>query len=302
MINLTHKNTLIVIAGPTGIGKTALAIDVAKHFNTEIVSADSRQFYKELKIGAAFPNRKELSAVKHHFIGNLSITDEYNVSKYEQDALQTLETIFTTQTTAVLVGGSGLYLDAVCKGIDELPDPDPELRESIKTLFYENGITALQSKLKLLDPEYYNQVDRDNPKRLMRAIEVCITTGKTYTSLRLSNPKPRNFNIVKIGLFTDREVMYWRINQRTDKMIKDGLIDEAFSLLSFRNYNALNTVGYKELFNYFDKTITLEEAIDKIKINTRRYAKRQLTWFNKDKEIIWIDINNIKNIYDVLNF
>jgi len=302
MINLTHKNTLIVIAGPTGIGKTALAIDVAKHFNTEIVSADSRQFYKELKIGAAFPNRKELSAVKHHFIGNLSITDEYNVSKYEQDALQTLETIFTTQTTAVLVGGSGLYLDAVCKGIDELPDPDPELRESIKTLFYENGITALQSKLKLLDPEYYNQVDRDNPKRLMRAIEVCITTGKTYTSLRLSNPKPRNFNIVKIGLFTDREVMYWRINQRTDKMIKDGLIEEAFSLLSFRNYNALNTVGYKELFNYFDKTITLEEAIDKIKINTRRYAKRQLTWFNKDKEIIWIDINNIKNIYDVLNF
>lgn len=302
MINLTHKNTLIVIAGPTGIGKTALAIDVAKHFNTEIVSADSRQFYKELKIGAAFPNRKELSAVKHHFIGNLSITDEYNVSKYEQDALQTLETIFTTQTTAVLVGGSGLYLDAVCKGIDELPDPDPELRESIKTLFYENGITALQSKLKLLDPEYYNQVDRDNPKRLMRAIEVCITTGKTYTSLRLSNPKPRNFNIIKIGLFTDREVMYWRINQRTDKMIKDGLIDEAFSLLSFRNYNALNTVGYKELFNYFDKTLTLEEAIDKIKINTRRYAKRQLTWFNKDKNIIWIDINNIKNIYDVLNF
>ena len=302
MINLTHKNTLIVIAGPTGIGKTALAIDVAKHFNTEIVSADSRQFYKELKIGAAFPNRKELSAVKHHFIGNLSITDEYNVSKYEQDALQTLETIFTTQTTAVLVGGSGLYLDAVCKGIDELPDPDPELRESIKTLFYENGITALQSKLKLLDPEYYNQVDRDNPKRLMRAIEVCITTGKTYTSLRLSNPKPRDFNIIKIGLFTDREVMYWRINQRTDKMIKDGLIDEAFSLLSFRNYNALNTVGYKELFNYFDKTLTLEEAIDKIKINTRRYAKRQLTWFNKDKNIIWIDINNIKNIYDVLNF
>ncbi|MEI6823393.1 MAG: tRNA (adenosine(37)-N6)-dimethylallyltransferase MiaA [Bacteroidota bacterium] len=302
MINLTHKNTLIVIAGPTGIGKTALAIDVAMHFNTEIVSADSRQFYKELKIGAAFPNRKELSAVKHHFIGNLSITDEYNVSKYEQDALQTLETIFTTQTTAVLVGGSGLYLDAVCKGIDELPDPDPELRESIKTLFYENGITALQSKLKLLDPEYYNQVDRDNPKRLMRAIEVCITTGKTYTSLRLSNPKPRDFNIIKIGLFTDREVMYWRINQRTDKMIKDGLIDEAFSLLSFRNYNALNTVGYKELFNYFDKTLTLEEAIDKIKINTRRYAKRQLTWFNKDKNIIWIDINNIKNIYDVLNF
>ncbi len=302
MINLTHKNTLIVIAGPTGIGKTALAIDVAKHFNTEIVSADSRQFYKELKIGAAFPNHKELSVVKHHFIGNLSITDEYNVSKYEQDALQTLETIFTTHNTAVLVGGSGLYLDAVCKGIDELPDPDPELRESINTLFNENGITALQSKLKLLDPEYYNQVDRDNPKRLMRAIEVCITTGKTYTSLRLSNPKPRNFNIVKIGLFTDREVMYWRINQRTDKMIKDGLIEEAFSLLPFRNYNALNTVGYKELFNYFDKTITLEEAIDKIKIHTRRYAKRQLTWFNKDDKIIWIDINNIKNIYDVLNF
>ena len=302
MINLTHKNTLIVIAGPTGIGKTALAIDVAKHFNTEIVSADSRQFYKELKIGAAFPNHKELSVVKHHFIGNLSITDEYNVSKYEQDALQTLETIFTTHNTAVLVGGSGLYLDAVCKGIDELPDPDLELRESIKTLFNENGITALQSKLKLLDPEYYNQVDRDNPKRLMRAIEVCITTGKTYTSLRLSNPKPRNFNIIKIGLFTDREVMYWRINQRTDKMIKDGLIEEAYSLLPYRNYNSLNTVGYKELFNYFDKTITLEEAIDKIKIHTRRYAKRQLTWFNKDDKIIWIDINNIKNIYDVLNF
>ena len=302
MINLTHKNTLIVIAGPTGIGKTALAIDVAKHFNTEIVSADSRQFYKELKIGAAFPNHKELSVVKHHFIGNLSITDEYNVSKYEQDALQTLETIFTTHNTAVLVGGSGLYLDAVCKGIDDLPDPDPELRESIKNLFNENGITALQSKLKLLDPEYYNQVDRDNPKRLMRAIEVCITTGKTYTSLRLSNPKPRNFNIIKIGLFTDREVMYWRINQRTDKMIKDGLIEEAYSLLPYRNYNSLNTVGYKELFNYFDKTITLEEAIDKIKINTRRYAKRQLTWFNKDDKIIWIDINNIKNIYDVLNF
>ena len=232
----------------------------------------------------------------------MSITDEYNVSKYEQEALKTIETIFKTHDNVILVGGSGLYIDAVCKGIDDLPDPDPELRDSIKTLFNEDGITTLQSKLKLLDPEYYNKVDLANPKRLMRAIEVCLTTGRTYTSLRLSNPKPRDFNIIKIGLFSDRELMYQRINERTDKMIKEGLIEEAYSLLLFRNYNALNTVGYKELFNYFDKKINLEEAVDKIKINTRRYAKRQLTWFNKDNKIIWLDLNNIKKIYDVLNF
>ncbi len=302
MTELSHKKTLIVIAGPTGIGKTALAIDVAKHFNTEIISADSRQFYRELKIGVASPDKSELSAVKHHFIGNLSISDEYNVSKYEQDALATIKNLFINHDTAVLVGGSGLYIDAVCKGIDELPDPDPELRESIKNLFNEEGIEALRFKLKLLDPEYYNQVDLANPKRLMRAIEVCLTTNQTFTSLRLSNPKTRDFNIVKIGLFTDRELMYDRINQRTDKMIKDGLIEEAYNLIPYKNYNALNTVGYKELFNYFDKKTTLEEAIDKIKVNTRRYAKRQLTWFRKDAKINWIDTNNIKEVYNVFNF
>ena len=300
MADNIHKKTLIVVAGPTGIGKTALAIELANHYNTEIISADSRQFYKELKIGTASPDAEELAAAKHHFIGNLSITDDYNVSKYEQDALQTLNTIFNQNDIAILVGGSGLYIDAVCKGIDDLPDPEPELREEIKKLYEEEGIAALRFKLKLLDPEFYHQVDLANPKRLIRALEVCLTTGQKYSDLRLSNPKSREFNIQKFGLFSERELMYERINLRTDKMIAQGFIEEAYSLLPFRAYNALNTVGYKELFNYFDNSMTLEEAVDKIKINTRRYAKRQLTWFRKDKDIIWIDREDVKKIYDFL--
>jgi tRNA dimethylallyltransferase len=290
MVNLFTQqpfNFLIVIIGPTAIGKTSVAIELADLFNTEIISADSRQFYKELKIGTASPSLDQLAQVKHHFIGHLNVTDLYNVYKFETDVLNLLSTLFLNRKYVVLVGGSGLYIDAVCKGIDVLPDPDPDLRKYLHEKWKKEGTASLQKDLSTLDPEYFTVVDKHNPKRLMRALEVCITTGKKFSELRLSNPKARNFIAIKIGLDLPREELFTRINQRVDQMIEDGLIDEANSLWSYRHLNALNTVGYKELFEYLDGRIALDKAIEKIKTDSRHYAKRQLTWFRKDQDIKW---------------
>ena len=295
--SMTKQNkTLIVLLGPTASGKTDLAIALAKHFKTEIISADSRQFYKELPIGTAAPNADQFTLVKHHFVGHLSIQDNYNVFRFEQDVLKLLEKGFQSHDVFVMAGGSGLYIDAVCQGIDELPDPDPVLRNSLEKLFKEQGIEALQQKLKKLDPDYFQSVDLNNSKRLMRAIEVCTQTGKPYSQQRLNRGKDRPFNILKIGIEISREILNQRINQRTDEMIKSGWIKEAKAVFPLRALNALNTVGYKELFSYFDDERTLEEAIEKIKTSTRRYAKRQMTWFRKDNSIHWFEPENVEGI------
>jgi tRNA dimethylallyltransferase len=290
------KKNLIVILGPTAIGKTETSILIAKHFDAEIISADSRQFYKGLEIGTASPENKYLSAVKHHFIGTLDIKFKYDVFEYEKDVLKTLDELFITKDNAVLTGGSGLYINAVCNGIDELPDADPEIRKELNMQLAENGVESLRMQLKKLDPDFYQIVDICNPVRMMRAIEVCIITGIPFSKLRNQQIKPRNFSIIKIGLNLERDKLYERINQRVDNMMKDGLLNEAKRFYEFREYNALKTVGYKELFNYFDGKTSIEEAIEKIKTNTRHYAKRQLTWFNKDKSIKWFNPNNITEI------
>ena len=285
LINTSNK--IIVISGPTAIGKTALSIYLAKLLNTEIISADSRQFYKELKIGTAAPSYEELNSVKHHFIGNLSITDYYNVSNFEKDALNAISLIHKKNKFAVMIGGSGLYINAVCDGIDKLPDPDIKIRNELNQLFENQGLVALQNKLKQLDPEFYKKIDTANHKRLIRAIEVCLTSGQTYTSLRTNSKKQRDFEIIKIGLNRNREELFEIINNRVDVMLQMGLLDEVRGLVDFKSYNALNTVGYKELFDYIDNIVSLEYAIEKIKTNSRRYAKRQLTWFKKDQSIKW---------------
>ena len=281
------KNILIVLLGPTAIGKTNVAIHLAKALNAEILSADSRQFYRELKIGVAAPYVEELKAVKHHFIGHLSMAEYYNVSRFEQDVLEILNDYFKNHKYAILAGGSGLYIDAVCKGIDELPDPDEKLRGKLKKDLENHGIEYLKEKLKKLDPEYYEKVDLNNPNRILRALEVCLMTGKTYSSLRNNQPKNRDFSIVKIGLNRPREELFTIIEDRVDKMIESGLVNEVEGLKEYRDLNSLNTVGYKEIFKYLYGEWSLEKAIEKIKTNTRRYAKRQLTWFKKDEEIKW---------------
>ena len=292
--------TLIVIQGPTASGKTGVAIQLAKYFNTEIISADSRQFYHEIPIGTAAPTLNELNQVQHHFIGNLSISDNYNASMFENDVLNLLNTNFADSSYAILVGGSGLYIDAVCNGIDLLPDIDPDIRSSITNTFEEEGIESLQKTLAKLDPAFYSTVDINNPKRLMRAIEVCIQTGQKYSDLRKNNNKIRNFNIVKIGLSIPRETLVARINNRVDEMLKNNWIEEAKKVYPYKHNNSLNTVGYKELFAYFDGSLDLVTAIEKIKTNTRRYAKRQMTWFRKDKSIKWIEHNNIQQMIDFI--
>ncbi len=291
-----NSNTLIVLLGPTASGKTDLAIALAQHFKTEIISADSRQFYKEIPIGTATPNADQLALVKHHFVGHLSIQDNYNVFRFEQDVLKLLEKGFKSHDVFVITGGSGLYIDAVCQGIDELPDPDIGLRNSLEKLFKEQGIEVLQQKLKELDPVYFQSVDLKNSKRLMRAIEVCLQTGKPYSQQRLNKGKERPFNIIKVGLDMPREILNQRINLRTDEMINAGWLNEAKAVFPLRDLNALNTVGYKELFSYFDGERTLEEALVKIKTNTRRYAKRQMTWFRKDKSIQWFEPGKVEEI------
>ena len=294
------KKTLIVITGPTAIGKTSLSIELAQSLQTEIISADSRQFYREMKIGTAPPSLAELKTVKHHFIGHLSIYDYYNVSKYEVDAIEKINELFQTHDKLIMVGGSGLYINAVINGIDDLPDAEDSTREYLNSLFANEGISSLRQLLKELDPEYYSQVDLKNHARLIRALEVCLTTGEKFSSLRKNENKTRSFNHILIGLNCKREDLFEKINLRTDKMIEDGLVDEATELLHFRELNALNTVGYKEIFDYLDGNISLEKAIENIKTNTRRYAKRQITWFNKVQGLQWFQPDNKEIITDYI--
>jgi tRNA dimethylallyltransferase len=283
-----HTKTLIVIAGPTASGKTAVGIELARHFNTVIVSADSRQFYKEMSIGTAKPSVDELAAAKHYFIDSLSITEIYTVGDYEKDALLLIDQLFKIHDVVILVGGSGLFIKAVCEGFDTFPEVKPGVRRNLIEEFENKGMNYLQEKLRSADPIYYAEVDLNNSQRVIRALEVFESSGKPYSSFRKSGAAERPFRIIKIGLSLQRDVLYDRINRRVDKMIKQGLVDEARSLLPHKHLNALNTVGYTELFDYFDGKIDLETAIALIKQNTRRFAKRQMTWFNKDKEITWV--------------
>jgi tRNA dimethylallyltransferase len=292
--------TLIVIAGPTASGKTVAAIEIAKHYNTVVISADSRQFYREMSIGTAKPTDEELRAVKHYFINSLSISETYTAGDYEKQCLELLTELFKVHDVVVLAGGSGLFIKAICEGFDEFPDTDPAVREHLNKEFDNKGIVHLQGKLKAADPEYYKHVDLNNPQRVIRALEVFETTGKPYSSYRKSASNNRPFHIIKFGLSLPRETLYNRINQRVDEMVKQGLIDEVKSLLPYKQLNALNTVGYSELFDYFDEKTELNTAIDLIKQNTRRFAKRQMTWFRKDKEIIWVKADSQTLIHDML--
>ncbi|MEM1257784.1 MAG: tRNA (adenosine(37)-N6)-dimethylallyltransferase MiaA [Bacteroidota bacterium] len=279
---------LIAIVGPTAIGKTSRAISLAHHFNTEIFSADSRQFFKEMQIGTAVPSALELEAARHHFIQRISIFDTYSVGDYEREAIQALQRHFKRRDIAILVGGSGLYMDALLYGLDDFPKVPEKIRNELNEVHEKEGITALQGKLKALDSQYYSQVDLQNPQRLIRALEVCISSGKPYSSFLGSKRIPRDFKFVLVGLHAEREIIYDRINQRVDQMLENGLIEEAKALYPHKHLNALNTVGYKELFDYFEGNISLEIAIAEIKKNTRRFAKRQLTWYRKNKDIHWL--------------
>ena len=293
--------SLVVITGPTAIGKTRLAIELAKTFSTEIISCDSRQFYQELDIGVARPSAEELKAIPHHMIGFLSVRESYNAYRFENDVLGLCRKLFQLTDRIIMTGGSGLYIQAVTHGIDDLPDPDPALRHELKEKLGSEGIEALKLQLKTLDPEYFHVVDRNNPNRLLRALEVCLTTGRPYSSLRTGQPVQRPFQAIRIGLQTAREILYERINRRVDQMMERGLLDEVQSLYSCKDLNALNTVGYKELFAYLDGHCSLENAVEKIKTNTRRYAKRQLTWLRKDPEIQWFEPENLEAIKEYIN-
>lgn len=294
---MSQKNTLITIVGATAIGKTALSIKLAQHFNCEIISCDSRQFYKEMTIGTAVPDPEELDAASHHFIQNRSVFEDYSVGQFEKDALKTLNELFTKNPIQIMVGGSGLYVDAVLKGLDYFPDVDSQIRIDLTTELENKGIEHLQNQLKSLDLEAYNTIAIDNPHRLVRALEICIGTGKTYSSFKNKPKTPRNFQSIKIGLTADREIMYNRINRRVDIMIRKGLIEEAKKLHQYKELNALQTVGYRELFEYFEGNFTKEFAIEEIKKNSRRFAKRQGTWFRKDSNILWFDFQeDVKNV------
>jgi tRNA dimethylallyltransferase len=301
-------NYLITIIGPTAIGKTALSIFLAKHFNCEILSCDSRQFYKEMKIGTAVPNDEELAAAKHHFIQNKTIFENYSVGDFEQEAIQKLDELFLQNNIQIMVGGSGLYVDAVLKGFDDFPNIDESIRNDLNVDFEEFGIDYLQQKLKELDSEYYKKLVAENPQtlqnpqRMKRFVEVCIGTGKPYSSFLKQKKNNRNFTPIIIGLEAEREIMYDRINQRVDIMIKEGLLEEAKNLYPNKNLNALQTVGYRELFDYFDEKTTLEFAIEEIKKNTRRFAKRQLTWFKRTENVAWFDFKtDINEIINTIN-
>ena len=287
---------VVFIVGPTAVGKTALSIKLAKHFNTEIISCDSRQFYKELLIGTAPPDKNELKKIKHHFIHNLSITNNYNVGKFEADALLIIEELHQKNDILIAVGGSGLYVDAICKGFDKLPKISSKNRENINYNYNKLGLEWLQEEVQMIDPKFYENCEKNNPQRLLRALEVYKETGKTFSSFKTNKHKERPFEIIKIGLNIDREKLYSRINKRVDKMINDGLLEEAISLEKHRNLNALQTVGYKEIFSFLNNETTLENAIEQIKQNTRRFAKRQLTWFRKNKNIKWFEPQEIEKI------
>ena len=288
--------TLIVIAGPTASGKTAFSIELAKALNTVILSADSRQFYKEMSIGTAAPTEEELSQVRHYFVHHISIEDKYDVADYERDALQLLDKLFKTHDAVVMTGGSGLFIDAVCNGIDAMPDIEPEIRQKVEKLLQEGGLKVLQDEVQHLDPEYFAIVDQQNPRRLQRALEVCYQTGKTFTSFRSGNAVKRDFEIRKYALLWERQALIERIDRRVDLMMEQGLLEEAKALYPKRHLNALNTVGYKELFAYLDGDCTLAEAVELIKIHTRQYAKRQMTWLRKDNGYRWITAEELADV------
>ena len=297
------KNTLIVLIGPTGVGKTELSLSIAEHFKTCIVSADSRQLYADLKIGTAAPTPDQLARVPHHFVGTLRLTDYYSAAQYEAEVMAKLEELFQQNDVVVLTGGSMMYVDAICKGIDDIPTVDKETRELMIQRYEEEGLEKLCSELKLLDPEYYQIVDLKNPKRVIHALEICYMTGKTYTSFRTREIKKRPFRIIKIGLTCEREELYNRINRRVDEMMEKGLLEEARSVAEYKHLNSLNTVGYKEIFKYIDGEWPLDFAIEKIKQNSRIYSRKQMTWFKRDTEISWFHpekkeeiMNHIKNL------
>ncbi len=281
------NNTLVILLGPTGIGKTDLSIDIALHFNTEIISCDSRQFYREMSIGTAVPSMEQLKKVRHHFIRHISVVDYYSASRFEKDFIQLSQKLFTHHSIVLMVGGSGLYIDAASGKIDEIPDVDQSVRDKYLDKFRKEGLESLRADLRLLDPDYYRIVDLKNHKRIIRALEICETTGKPYSFFLHKKGMARDFNILKVGLRLDRQELYRRINERVDRMISEGLEKEAGDLLEYRDNNALNTVGYKEMFRYFDGEVSREKTIELIKRNSRRYAKRQLTWWSRDKDIEW---------------
>lgn len=292
---------LFVVLGPTGVGKTDISIEIAQRLSCSIISSDSRQIYKEMSIGTAKPSEEELQKVKHYFISTQSITEHYSSGQYELDAIPIIESEIGRNGNALLVGGSMLYIDAVCKGIDDIPNIDPNVREEVSELYERVGLDGIRNQLKLLDPVHYREVDPMNAKRIKHALEVCLQTGKPFSNLRTGVAKKRNFNIIKIGLRREREELYEMINQRVLKMVEAGLIEEARNLYAYRNLNSLNTVGYKELFKYFENEWTLDYAINMIQQNTRRYAKKQMSWFNKDREIEWFHPEDKKAIHEYIS-
>jgi tRNA dimethylallyltransferase len=290
------NNFLIVLLGPTGVGKTDVSIDLATRYKCEIISADSRQFFREMRIGTAIPNDSQLNRVTHHFLSFLSAENYYSSSLFEKAVLELLPQLFKKNNIVIMSGGSGLYIDAVCNGIDDIPDVEPAIREKFISMFRDSGIEGLRAALKLMDPDHYAKVDLKNHKRIMRALEICESTGRPYSSFLKKQKNKRDFTIVRIGLERTRDDLYDRINSRVDEMVKAGLEDEVRSLIRFRHLNALNTVGYREFFGYFDGSFTREKAIELIKRNSRRYAKRQITWWGKDKDIKWFHPDRIEDI------
>lgn len=293
--------TLFVIVGPTGVGKTSLCLKVAEHLNTVIINADSRQVFKEIPVGTAAPTKDERKSIRHFFVGNLHINEYYNASKYEQDVLKLLNILFKYKDNVIMSGGSMMYVDAVCKGIDDIPSVDDNIRKTLQERFDKEGLSDISKELALLDPDYYAIVDKNNHKRIIHALEICLSTGKPYSSFRKNTTKERPFRIIKIGLNMDRQRLYERIDLRVEQMIHDGLIQEALNVYEYKDLNALNTVGYKETFEYLDGLCTLENAIFRIKSNTHKYCRKQLTWFRRDPNIHWFSPDNIEEIINYIN-
>jgi tRNA dimethylallyltransferase len=294
------KNILIVLLGPTGVGKTDVSIDIAERFRCEIISADSRQFYREMRIGTAVPDENKLKKIQHHFIRTISVEEYYSASLFERDVLNLLPGLFSRNNIALMAGGSGMYIDAICDGIDDIPDVDPAVREKYIKMYSEEGVESLRVALKLLDPHHYAKVDLKNYKRILRALEICETAGRPYSSFLTKQKQKRDFQIIKIGLERTRADLYKRINARVDYMDDQGLEEETRGLLRYRDQNALNSVGYREFFDYFDGKISREKAIELIKRNSRRYAKRQITWWAKDKDIYWVKPDNMSEIISII--
>jgi len=298
---MLKDKTLVIIFGPTGVGKTDLSIEIAKHFNSEILSCDSRQIYKELNIGVAKPDDSQLNEIKHHFVNSVSIKEHYSIYQFEEDSMKVLDEYFMHKDIAIMCGGSGLYIDAVCNGVDEMPDHDEEIRNKVTEFYNINGIEALRFELKRIDPIYYSQVDLKNPNRIMRALEMFYLTGKPFSDFRNNIKAERNFKIIKIGINLDREILYNRINSRVDIMMQNGLFEEVQDLYEEKNLVALKTIGYRELFQVIDNEISLDEATELIKRNTRHYARRQLTWFRRYKDAVWFSPEQKNDIIKYIN-